>query len=159
MSVALKPVTLIVICETPFLCFAAFNDSWPAARLKRVIKGTSLCQTATRPLVSRSRHLSTFRQHLLVFSVAGDETAEQKVHSQQPAATAQVGPQTDDAPGRFAHLVEEAIFVSSEDGNGVSTGGLKARKSPGSPSRRQAALQPLKRGLYDHLPPPEKAKS
>ena len=65
---------------------------------------------------------------------------------------ANVGPQMDGEPGKFASLVQETY-----DKRDI----VPARRTPKKPDeaskgRRQAALQPLRTGLYEHLPLPER---
>jgi hypothetical protein len=62
------------------------------------------------------------------------------------------GPQATSSPGKFANLVQETIV-------GSGTGVKKSAKRPLESSRRHAATQPLRTGLYDSLPPPERSKS
>lgn len=58
------------------------------------------------------------------------------------------GPRQSNSPGKFAGLVQESIVL-----NGPNT--KVAKKSLGTPKRRVPV--PLKSGLYDFLPSPEKS--
>ena len=61
------------------------------------------------------------------------------------------GPRPDESAGQFAHLVETAV-VKGKDVSTAASRQIHKRDSEGI-ARRPAALQPLRTGLYDRLPP------